>query len=81
MRLGNVDRARALLERLNATAAARGDEGSRGQLLWSLAIVEWLAGQWAEALDHAAEAKELYEQTQDLHAARHERTDQGSHRG
>ena len=63
MRLGEVDRARELLQRLTARAVARGDESSRAQLLWSLAMAAWLAGQLVEALDHANEASELSEQT------------------
>jgi DNA-binding CsgD family transcriptional regulator len=63
MRLGEADAARANLEELAARAMARGDEVSRGQLLWGLSVVEWMAGRLGTALDHATEAHELYEQT------------------
>ena len=56
MRLGQVERAREILEELSANAEARGDEGTRSQLLWSLSIADWAAGRWAAALDHATEA-------------------------
>jgi DNA-binding CsgD family transcriptional regulator len=59
MRLGEVDRARAMLEELTAKAAARGDEFSRAELMWYLSLVEWLAGRWQLAVDHAAAAREL----------------------
>lgn len=68
MRLGQVERARSNLEELIARAVARGDEGTRGQLLWSLSIVDWLAGRWQMALAHAVEAHELMEQTQETNA-------------
>jgi ATP/maltotriose-dependent transcriptional regulator MalT len=63
MRLGDVDRARELLQRLNARAMARGDESSRAQLLWSLAMAGWVSGRWVEARAHLDEASELSEQT------------------
>jgi DNA-binding CsgD family transcriptional regulator len=63
MRRGEVEPARANLEELASRAVARGDEITRGQILWSLSIVAWMAGHWATALDHATEAHELYQQT------------------
>ncbi len=68
MRLGQVERAREILEELSANAEARGDENTRAQLLWSLSIADWAAGRWAAALDHATEASELQEQTHEEHA-------------
>ena len=65
MRLGQVEEARAVLERLDAKAVARGDEGNRAQMLWSLSTVEWLAGRWGKALGYADEAYELMNQTQE----------------
>jgi DNA-binding CsgD family transcriptional regulator len=67
-RMGETARARALLEGLEAEASARGDEASRAQIVWWLCTVEWLAGDLQLALDHAAVAYELAEQTQYLHA-------------
>ncbi len=68
MRFGETDRARVLFERLEAQAASRGDEVSRVMVLWSLTAVEWLAGRWSLALEHAGAAYELTEQTQHAHA-------------
>lgn len=67
-RSGETDRARAILEDLEAEAAARGDEASRAQAVWWLSLLEWSAGRWQRALDHAAVAYELAEQTQYAHA-------------
>ncbi len=52
MRLGEIDRAAAIFEELEATAAARGDEGTRTLLLWFRSHVDWCAGRWQRALDH-----------------------------
>jgi|SoiMethySBSTD1v2_1073268.scaffolds.fasta_scaffold27606_5 DNA-binding CsgD family transcriptional regulator len=68
MRLGETDQARAALEGLEAKAAARGDEVSHVMVLWPLCVVEWIAGRWGRALDHAVAAHELTEQTQHVHA-------------
>jgi len=59
IRLGEIERARSLLEELEAQAAARGDERSRELVLWYLSLLEWLTGRWRRALDHAAAASEL----------------------
>ena len=67
MRRGDLDRARAILDELEAQAAARGDEETRILILWQLGSVEWLAGRWARALEHASSAHELGEQTQFFH--------------
>jgi DNA-binding CsgD family transcriptional regulator len=66
MRRGDLDAARADLEELESHAAGRGDEPSRVYLLWTLSMLEWLAGRWAKALDHFASAHELAEQTHPL---------------
>ena len=39
-------------------------------LLWQLGSLEWLAGRWARALEHASSAQELSEQTQFFHGSR-----------
>ncbi len=62
-RLGEIQRARVMSEELERKAVARGDEGTRFLILWSLSEIEWLAGNWRQALDHAAAAQELGEQT------------------
>jgi DNA-binding CsgD family transcriptional regulator len=68
LRLGETERARTGLEQLETEAAARGDESSRAQALWPLSLLEWQAGRWQQALDHAMAAYELAEQTQYTHA-------------
>ena len=68
MRRGETDRARAILEEIEAWMLERGDENSRVMLLWALSMVEWLAGRWQRALDDAVAARELTEQTQHPHA-------------
>jgi ATP/maltotriose-dependent transcriptional regulator MalT len=64
MRLGEIERSRAIYEELERKAVARGDEGTRLMILWALSSIEWLAGRWQRALDHAGAAQELGEQTQ-----------------
>jgi DNA-binding CsgD family transcriptional regulator len=66
--MGEIDGPRAVLEQLEERAAARGDEGSRAMILWPLTMLEWLAGRWQRALEHATAAYELTEQTQHPHA-------------
>jgi DNA-binding CsgD family transcriptional regulator len=68
MRLGEIDRPRMALQSLEAQAAARGDEHSRVMMLWTLAMLEWTAGGWEQALRHCRAAHELTEQTQYPHA-------------
>ena len=67
MRLGELDRARVIFEDIESAAGARGDEATHVVVLWTLSMLEWLAGRLQRALDHAAAAYELGEQTQDLH--------------
>jgi DNA-binding CsgD family transcriptional regulator len=65
IRTGELERARGIVEELEAKAEARGDEVTRTYVLWVLSQLEWLAGRWQVALDHAAAALELSEQTED----------------
>ena len=70
VRRGEIDRPRALLQELGEQASARGDEGTRVVVLWYLTALEWLAGRWQQAWDHAAAASELGEQILYSQAAR-----------
>jgi ATP/maltotriose-dependent transcriptional regulator MalT len=63
LRLGELDRARAILEETEANAAAHGNEGTRVVVVWTLSLLEWFAGRLRQALDHALTAHELTEQT------------------
>jgi DNA-binding CsgD family transcriptional regulator len=65
LRRGELDQARTVLREAEERATARGDEGTRGHILWILIMVEWLAGRWQRALEHADVALELAEQTRD----------------
>jgi ATP/maltotriose-dependent transcriptional regulator MalT len=67
MRLGELDRARGIFEDIESAAGARGDEATHVVVLWTLSMLEWLAGRLQRALEHATAACELGEQTQDLH--------------
>jgi DNA-binding CsgD family transcriptional regulator len=68
LRVGELDRARTLLEKLETEAAARGDEDTRVMILgFDLVPLEWQAGRWPRALQHAASAYDLAEQIADLH--------------
>ncbi len=68
IRFGETDRARSIFEGVESAAASRGDEITRVMALWSLTLVEWMAGRWSVALEHAGAAYELTEQTQHAHA-------------
>jgi tetratricopeptide (TPR) repeat protein len=46
MRQGEIDRPRALFEEVEASAVARGDEGTRIMVLWAMSMLEWLTGRW-----------------------------------
>ncbi|HLF69208.1 MAG TPA: AAA family ATPase [Gaiellaceae bacterium] len=63
--LGELTRARELMTREEELAMARGDEGTRAQLLFYLAMVEWHAGRWPEGLEHVDAALELAAQLGD----------------
>ncbi len=64
LRLGEIERPRTILQEWEAKAATRGDEVTRVVVIWYLASLEWLAGNWQRALDHAVAAHELAELTQ-----------------
>jgi DNA-binding CsgD family transcriptional regulator len=66
-RLGELDRARAILDELEAQATARGDERTRAQILFALVNCDWLGGQWGRALERADVGLELAEQNRDPH--------------
>jgi DNA-binding CsgD family transcriptional regulator len=63
--LSELDRARSLLEEAATSAGERGDEGTRGHILFHLIMLEWFAGQWDDALERAAVALELGQQLGD----------------
>jgi DNA-binding CsgD family transcriptional regulator/DNA polymerase III delta prime subunit len=65
VRMGELDQARPVFEEQARRAAARGDESGRGDALWILTLLEWLAGRWQLALEYARAGLELSEQTQD----------------
>ena len=65
---GEIERPRAVLEDLAEAAETRGDEGTKMMCLWMLGQLEWLAGHWPRALEHAIEAYELTDQTQYAHS-------------
>ena len=67
LRLGKLDEARAIIERAEAAASARGDEISRIVIAWYLAILEWFAGRLQSALDHASSAAEAGEEAEFAH--------------
>jgi ATP/maltotriose-dependent transcriptional regulator MalT len=68
MRRGELDQARMLFDALEVEMAARGDESSRVEALWSLSMLEWLAGRWQRSRVLGAAAYDLAEQTQFAHA-------------
>jgi DNA-binding CsgD family transcriptional regulator len=61
----DLDRARPLLETAVVHAAERGDERTRGHVLFHLVMLEWFAGRWDRALMHAETAMELAGQLAD----------------
>jgi DNA-binding CsgD family transcriptional regulator len=66
--VGDLDRSRRILREIAAQAAARGDELLRGQVIGSVARIEWFAGNYERALDQAALSHELQTQTGSPHA-------------
>src|SRR5262249_13852505 len=62
MRRGEIDHARTLLEEVHGRAVARGDEYTHMNALWYLTMLEWLAGRWQRALEHAIAAHGVTEQ-------------------
>jgi DNA-binding CsgD family transcriptional regulator len=67
LRRGQIDRPRTMLTAIEAEVTGRGDENSRGQVLWALSWLEWLAGNWERARGHSLAAYELAEQTHAIH--------------
>ena len=63
--LSELDRARAVLQDAEARAVASGDEGARAHLLFNLTWLEWFAGRWERALEHAETVAQLAEQLGD----------------
>jgi DNA-binding CsgD family transcriptional regulator len=63
--LHELDLARPLLEAAVSRAADRGDEGTRGHVLFHQVMLEWFSGRWEQALVHADAAIELAEQLGD----------------
>ena len=60
-----LERARAILEAADRDAESRGDEHSHAFAARLLIYLEWHAGRWQRALEHAAVAAEFAEQTHD----------------
>ena len=67
MRYGETGPSREMLEQLVADAVARADDLTRAMFLWSLCMLEWLAGRLPRALEHAVEAYELGEEIENPH--------------
>ena len=63
MRLGELDRAARDLRGAGGEGGGAGRRRHPGTVLWPLSMLEWLAGRWQRALEHAAVAEELAEQT------------------
>jgi DNA-binding CsgD family transcriptional regulator len=59
MCLSDFERARPILEAAGAQALARGDEGTRGHVLFHLFQVEWFTGRWEAAGEHVGAVVEL----------------------
>jgi tetratricopeptide (TPR) repeat protein len=61
-----LDRARQVLAAFERDALARGDEHSRAWAVLQMIYLEWHAGRWRSALEHAAVALEMAEQTGEM---------------
>ena len=57
--VSDLERARGLLEVAATHAGDRGDEATRGHVLFHLVMLEWFAGRWERALEHAGAALDL----------------------
>jgi DNA-binding NarL/FixJ family response regulator len=64
-----LDRAAEMLEAMERDALARGDEHARAFAVLQMIYRDWYAGQWRSALEHAAVALEMAEQTGELQYA------------
>lgn len=64
---GEVGRADAALQKLEADAAARGDDYSQNLILWHRSLAQWAAGRLRLALELADRAQELGGQIQKWH--------------
>ena len=64
-----LDRAAEMFEALERDAVARGDEHARAFAVLQMIHREWYAGRWRSALEHAAVALELAEQTGEVQYA------------
>ena len=65
MCLAEFDAAHPILEAAEGKAMARGDEGTRGHVLFHLFQVDWFTGRWEAAGRHASAALELADQLRD----------------
>jgi DNA-binding CsgD family transcriptional regulator len=65
MCLADFDGARPILEAAQADASARGDEGTRGHVLFHRFQVEWFTGEWETAARHVGAVVELADQLGD----------------
>jgi DNA-binding CsgD family transcriptional regulator len=59
--LGELDRARAILEKAREAFATRGEERAQRQIDGNLGRLEWFAGNWQLALDHIDQSEAFYE--------------------
>lgn len=67
LEFGEIGQADAALAKLEADAAARGDEFSRDSILWFRSLAHWAAGRLRLALEFADRAQELGGQIQMWH--------------
>jgi len=67
LEFGEIGRADAAFEKLQADAAARGDDYSQNLILWHRALAQWAAGRLRPALEFADRAQELGGQIQKWH--------------
>lgn len=61
-----LDRARQIMEDVDATAASAGDEATRQWVALNMIPLEWYTGHWPRAMELAAVALEFAQQTQEL---------------
>jgi DNA-binding CsgD family transcriptional regulator len=58
----DVERARALFQKVRSAVRARNDPAGEADALWYLSLIEWRAGNWEEADRYAAESLDLLTQ-------------------